>query len=279
METSLQEKVGKLAKCIGATRDERIASYAKWMGYWNYIAKNHAVGTDFSDPFSKQVVKMLGEEGVVNKASHVLDIGCGSGAYTLEFARIGQEVTAVDLSEEMLSVLRHRMDIEEVPNIICTQTMFEHLPEEKQYDLVFASMCPAICDFESLQKMERFSKKYCCLITVAKGSQSQLRHNLRNCLTTERLKGLSPDVIYQFDLLYEWERYPNIRFYHFHANPVMTLKQAIKAYTIYYEIFGFDQPQHQKIIASYLEEISQNGVCIDQVTYHLAVLWWQVPES
>lgn len=40
----------------------------------------------------------------------ILDVGCGSGRYSVELARAGAEVVGVDFSEEMLSMARKRAE-------------------------------------------------------------------------------------------------------------------------------------------------------------------------
>ncbi len=75
------------------------------------------------------------------KGKKVLEIGCGIGTDTINFARAGASVTAVDLSEESLAVARKRADVFGLNNIQFYQANAEELtsvvPVER-YDLVYS---------------------------------------------------------------------------------------------------------------------------------------------
>lgn len=68
----------------------------------------------------------------------LLDIGCGTGNLSLELAKRGFEVTATDLSEEMLQIVRYRSHEEEVPLEIALYDLLDPFPIT--YDAVVASM-------------------------------------------------------------------------------------------------------------------------------------------
>jgi peptidoglycan/xylan/chitin deacetylase (PgdA/CDA1 family)/ubiquinone/menaquinone biosynthesis C-methylase UbiE len=53
----------------------------------------------------------------VRPSDSILEIGPGTGMYTLELARLAQEVTAVDVSGRMLNVLEHKAVSEHLTNI------------------------------------------------------------------------------------------------------------------------------------------------------------------
>ena len=97
-------------------------------------------------------------------------------------------------------------------------------------------------------------------------------------LTDQPLKGLSPDVIYQFHLLYALGRYPNIQFFHSVSHSVIPLEEAMERYRIYFDIFGYNQPKHRDIIYTYLSKNSENGMCTDDITYHTAVMNWKTEQ-
>jgi 2-polyprenyl-3-methyl-5-hydroxy-6-metoxy-1,4-benzoquinol methylase len=72
----------------------------------------------------------------------VLEVGCGIGTDTINFARHGAQVTAVDLSEESLKVARQRAEVFGLQDRIRFQQanaeeLTRHLPPEP-YDLIYS---------------------------------------------------------------------------------------------------------------------------------------------
>ena len=76
------------------------------------------------------------------KDKRVLEIGCGLGTDTVNFARAGASVTAVDLSGESLRLARQRADLFGVgDNVIFRQLSAENLPtylQQESYDLIYS---------------------------------------------------------------------------------------------------------------------------------------------
>ena len=74
------------------------------------------------------------------KGKRVLEIGCGIGTDTINFARAGALVTAVDLSEESLTLARRRAEVYDL-DIQFYQTNAEELTSVvpiERYDLVYS---------------------------------------------------------------------------------------------------------------------------------------------
>jgi SAM-dependent methyltransferase len=72
----------------------------------------------------------------------VLEIGCGIGTDTINFARAGARVTAVDLSEKSLELARHRAEVFGLSDridfrVADAETLSEAIPPEP-YDLVYS---------------------------------------------------------------------------------------------------------------------------------------------
>ncbi|MGI6392247.1 MAG: class I SAM-dependent DNA methyltransferase [Candidatus Izemoplasmatales bacterium] len=68
----------------------------------------------------------------------LLDIGCGTGSLSLKLAKQGFNVTATDLSEEMLSIVSYRAKEDEVDLNVAIYDMLDPIP--LRFDTVIASM-------------------------------------------------------------------------------------------------------------------------------------------
>ena len=68
----------------------------------------------------------------------VLDIGCGTGNLSLELARQGYQVTATDLSQNMLHIVTRRAEDEGLYLEVGVYDLLD--PLDQQFDLIIASM-------------------------------------------------------------------------------------------------------------------------------------------
>ena len=82
------------------------------------------------------------------KGKRVLDLGCGSGQYCLEFLKMGaRKIVGVDISQKMLSVAKKKsIDVEYIRADINDLSFLD-----EQFDIVFSSMAfHYIKDFDKL---------------------------------------------------------------------------------------------------------------------------------
>ncbi|MCK5848341.1 MAG: class I SAM-dependent methyltransferase [Caldisericia bacterium] len=68
----------------------------------------------------------------------ILDVGCGTGSYSIRFANLGAHVTGIDSSEEMLEISKHKTKDSILP-IHFHQAEAESLPfDNDSFDLVIS---------------------------------------------------------------------------------------------------------------------------------------------
>ncbi len=103
----------------------------------------------FIDPFVYQKYLQLLDK--YTSKGTLLDIGCGTGALSMELAKLGYKVMATDLSEDMLQVVNSRARKEKIDVEIGVYDMLD--PITMKFDTVVASMdvINHLADLEDVQ--------------------------------------------------------------------------------------------------------------------------------
>lgn len=173
---------------------------------WNKIASKFDQWMKTDDYPQKLVAK-------IHKESHytVLDLGCGNGSITLEVAKQVKEVTAVDMSKEMLNLAKNGARDKGLKNIKYVQSTVENLKISHmgKYDVVIASRSlGGIYDLQKeLKKVDELAKKY-VYITIWGANSQQFEEELSQVMGTECHK--HPDYIYVYNMLYQLGIYANV---------------------------------------------------------------------
>ena len=99
---------------------------------YDLAAKNYNKKEKYLNSFEQgKLFPLLGDI----KGKKVLDAGAGTGRLTVELARLGAEVTVLDISEEMLKILQKKN-----PKVKIVVGDVENMPFEKEsFDLVVAA--------------------------------------------------------------------------------------------------------------------------------------------
>ncbi len=151
----------------------------------------------------------------------VLDLGCGNGSITLELAKKVKEVTAVDMSNEMLSLVNKKALDENISNINYLQSTIEDLEIEGlcQYDVVISSRSlGGVQDLKKeLKKIDDLAKKY-VYITLWSATANQFDKEVAEFMDIEYHQ--QPDYIYALNMLYQMGIYANVEMLENQTPPV-----------------------------------------------------------
>ncbi|TAK59352.1 MAG: class I SAM-dependent methyltransferase [Bacteroidetes bacterium] len=105
--------------------------------FYDSLAPDYDLMTDFNSRFQKEqpIFRQLLRQYNIHSA---LDAGCGTGFHSLLLASLGVDVTAVDVSKEMVRTLQQRAGELQV-TISSMQASFDELPGivQKKFDAVF----------------------------------------------------------------------------------------------------------------------------------------------
>ncbi|MCV3394001.1 class I SAM-dependent methyltransferase [Campylobacter sp. CNRCH_2013_0671h] len=112
------------------------------MNLWNKKAKSYARYSSSLNEIQKATfAKLRSLQGKI-----VVDIGCGSGVWTLHLAQKAKSVLGIDSSSAMLEILQEDAKTHAISNIKTLNLDFENFYKNNNtnFDLAFLSMSPAL---------------------------------------------------------------------------------------------------------------------------------------
>lgn len=266
--------------------ERRRRSEGEGIEFWNRMAPKygrHDRGKRREDRLLK-VIGILEEEGILTAESEILDVGCGPGTYALPFAPRCKSVTAMDGAREMCRLLEERVVADGLQNITVLQRMWEDVDLEaeglaQRFDLVFASMTPAVCDCDTFIKLIKASKKHCCLISWAKGSQGNARRELWELIFNEKDEGFGKNIVFQVNLLFNMGYWPIIRYFDTKWAQEEPVDEAIENLCQTFGEYTEVTSNIKDIITGYIEERSENGVYRQETAALLSMMIWSVDDK
>ncbi|MDR2360574.1 MAG: class I SAM-dependent methyltransferase [Oscillospiraceae bacterium] len=255
--------------------EARIDRNSKWLQYYRYIANGYPEADDAEyNPHAENVSEYLLANGWLTSASSVLDIGSGTGTYALSFAKRCASVDALDMDSASLDILRKQAELLGLTNITRVTDMWERFKPGKKYSLTFSSMCPAICNYDELLKMETMTSDACCLLTVTRGSFDLHRKKLIELLDVKPF-GMIPEALRYFEILYLMGRQPDVRNYTARYESHYSVDKAVERNCVYFEIFGLPEDRTRPVLREYFNSVAADGLVRDETQLNTALICWK----
>ncbi|MCK9256549.1 MAG: class I SAM-dependent methyltransferase [Sulfurospirillaceae bacterium] len=126
---------------------------------WDKKAANYSRYSSTLNPFMKKVFDFIKLNKISFKDKSVVDIGCGTGVYTIEIAKSAKEVLGIDFSLPMLEVMLEDAKSNDIHNIKTIHSRWDDAKIVKDFDIAFCSMSPAVKDNETFLKMHNCAKE------------------------------------------------------------------------------------------------------------------------
>lgn len=264
---------------------KRIRNEKEAIEFWNKLAPTYGKrSSGRGQKRLKRVIRLLEHEKILTPETKILDIGCGPGTYTLPFARQVKSITVLDGALEMCRLLKQRAEEEKLENIKVMHQMWKDVDLEKEgmvnrFDLVFASMTPAVCNYDTLIKLNRASKKFCCVISSAGGRFSPARQELWELIFNEKDTGCGFGIIYMFNLLYSMGYYPVPQYFdseRIREEPIgLAIERLSRSFWLYTKI----TPKIKEIISDYVKARAVNGLFRQETRGRLGIMTWRVDDA
>jgi 2-polyprenyl-3-methyl-5-hydroxy-6-metoxy-1,4-benzoquinol methylase len=152
---------------------------------------------------------MLREE--VTPQTTVLDVGAGTGRFSLALAPQAKHVTAIEPNATMLSYLRDDVNTRGLTNISCIQTTWQDAPADLYADIVICShvLYPIRDIVPFLTKLQAAARHTCYIYMRATSLDALTNHIWQHFHGQER--HFTPGYIFALDVLYEMGIYANVK--------------------------------------------------------------------
>jgi hypothetical protein len=147
---------------------------------------------------------------------------------------------------------------------------------EKRYDLVFASLTPAVRDTETLRKMAAASRGFCCLVEFARGYRNPVVAEIWEAVVGTPFPGGRFEASYAWNYLYASGYLPDVHFIPDFWEEELPLDEGIERYSRSLGRFLKITPEIEQKVRLYLTARSAGGTVRFTRRGYLAVLFWRV---
>ncbi len=207
METAIK----RWQELIRARAQQMDAAYARLgrtsVDFWDRRARGFHRATResaSSDPFYQRV-----REQVTPQLS-VLDVGAGTGRFSLALAPYARQVTALEPNASMLGYLRQEIEAGGLTNVVTVQSRWEDAPADLRADIVICShvLYPILDIAPFLKRLDAACERICYLYMRATQIDMLTAPFWQHFHGDERR--LAPGYIHALDVLYELGIYANV---------------------------------------------------------------------
>lgn len=252
---------------------------------WDQRAQTFDKQTTTPEAVSRKerILSMLREAGALQTGSRVLDIGAGSGNWAIPMAEMGAKVVALEPSGGMVDILREKMSAKGIgpDQIRISQQTWQDVDVEKeglagQFDLVFASMSPGVCDPGTLEKVMQASRNFCYLSTFSGGGWRSCYNDLWQHITGQELESTSWDFIYPFTHVYALGYRPQTDFKVWSHDRKETIDDAVENIIFFIQGMTEVTPEIRQKLKDHITRQAVDGIFHQKQTVCQGVMLWQV---
>jgi len=226
------------------------------------------------------LMAFLQQRNILTAETNVLDIGCGPGRFTREFAKTANHVTAIDISSNMIQLAKQNTAEEYLDHADYEATDWKFLDLaargwQKKYDLVFASMTPGISGIDTLLKMCEAGKGYCFMSGFI-SRKDEVADQLHRVVFGEDPKPRGKHLYYALNILFLSGYYPEIMYNYSERKQELALEEAIETYSAAFKKRNAEDNGLRDRVAGYLERVAVNGTIAEKACSKIAWIIWKV---
>lgn len=254
--------------------------------YWDKAAVTYNRDKkEIQDRRLEKSMRFLSEKGLVFEGMQVLDIGCGTGLLSLELARHGAIVTALDFSPKMLERVQEEItpDIKEKVTLVCEDFFTTNINDNgwyKKFDLVIAFMSPGVATPDALFKMMDCSKNGCAIRGWAQKKPHPFLSDLWEKIMKAPLEDKPQSVLYKINLLFSMGMFPDVCFDTIEWTQKLKLEEELNNQVAFFNrVSNMSEKDLKPIILNYLKQFIKEGILVKKQKGLTATAVWKLDKT
>lgn len=248
-----------------------------WRSYWEVVTRNGHCDSPDETALNTEIVAYLRGIDKFRPGDAILDVGCGMGQYSMLFAHDAIKVRGLDISADILGLLRDDASRKGISNIDVAISKWDDYASTEKYDLVFSSFCPAVNGPAELLKMERHSRRSCCYVASAGGGARGVLYEIWEALTGETFSGDGYKVSYPLEMLRACGRKPEIKYFTEERSGSMPAGAVIDNFKAYFRMFMDVDIQKEQFISEFVQNYYDRDISEKKLGMAVGVVSWEVP--
>ena len=246
--------------------------------FWDSMA-GQFTDFDIPTPYNNEFMKLLYLKGILEAKGYALDIGCGTGKYSLALSPYFEKVIGTDISDNMINAAKRRSLNEEIKNTDYKCLSWQELNADKfgwknKFNFVFAHMTPAVNSLETIKKMRYVSKNWCAVTkSVCRNNKiadavNKICGNIINGYGENEINGLLSMLWadgLKPELFYESEVWDN----------ELPLQKAIDSYIKRMTVKKDLTNKEKSDITDYFNSIALNGMVKEISDVTICTVYWK----
>lgn len=234
----------------------------------------------FESPGNESILlKIIERENMLQSDSRVLDVGCGTGKYSVALSKRVLSITGIDLSPKMIEFGKEYIEKLEIKNVnlICGDWSELDTIEngfENSFDLVFAHMTPAISDAGTFEKMIRCSKNYGIVVKPTRRTDEISDEIMKIVEVDRNTIGRDEGIAYAFSMLWLMGYQPKLEYEEQEWNIKKSFEEACGMYINRVKTYKNLGKDEEEKIKQFLKSKLKDDFIEEKVKTTVSVLYW-----
>ncbi len=230
--------------------------------FWNLIAEDYdeLEETPFYQFLQTDILEEMERRGALNSSYTFLDVGCGTGNYTIKIADKVSLVYALDYSPSMLNILRKKLEEKRIQNVLVLEEDWRKYKPDRSFDTVFVSMTPILRDLKEVKRLYKLADKFLILVSWAGLRKNFFLEEIEKKFFKKIKENKKPGIFLLFNYFYTLGIPGDVKFYEGFLERKISLERIWKRFKLRLEAKGYKiGPRKEREILKFLESFTKDG--------------------